>query len=169
MGEVLRAMNQERSGVLAFLVIAAGSITLALLFREGPPREAVSCAAPEPKVFPGALSTPLPKDASAILRHVNDLGPTPPLTKAEAWLVPANLWLGASGPSSDVFGFYERRMAPVLFEEMPGSLRLLLGLPRRGDVDSPPLLFLGEGSAVLIRIDAEADASLLLMSCSTEE
>jgi hypothetical protein len=60
-------------------------------------------------------------------------------------------------------------MAPVWFEEMPGSLRLLLGLPRRGDVDSPPLLFLGEGSAVLIRIDAEADASLLLMSCATEE
>ncbi len=157
-------MKPERRGTLAFMVLFAASIALALVAPEGGPGGGgLPCRPVGPPIFPGAGPVAVPSDTTAVMSEVSRLGLTPALGEAEAWLVPAGAWLGTG---RDILAFYERRMTPVTFDDMSRSLRELLGLRPTGSIDSPPLLYVKEGVALLIRMAPNDDATLLVMSCA---
>lgn len=157
-------MNRERRGAIAFIVLFAASMALAVAVPEGRPGGGgLACHPVGPPIYPGAEPIAVPADAAAIMHEVGLLGRTPPLAEAEAWLVPGRRWLAAG---NDIFSFYERRMTPVTFDEMTRSLRELLGLRPTGLIDSPPLLYLRGGVALLIRTAPSLDATLLVMHCA---
>lgn len=172
-------MDRERLAVALFLLIAGGAIALALLAPDGRRQEAPATVplselpregAPEATpaaipIFPGAVSIAPPEDAVQLLEAVDGEDLTCPVSGVDAVFVSPELWLAPPGPGPSPFAFYERRMRPVAFEEMGREFRALIGLRPAGPVDSPPLLYVSPGGALLIRPSDDGALTLLRMFC----
>jgi len=155
-------VGPERRGTIAFLVLAAVAMAIAVLLGEG--AEGPRCVRTAVDVYPRGRAMPLPADADVLLRAVSALDLTPPLVSVEALRVPPEAWLGQGG-GVDVFGHYAETMIAVPFDRMGPELRELLGLPVTGPVDSPPLLYSKGGAALLIRPAPDGSLTLLVMRC----
>lgn len=156
-------MSRERWGLVAFLVLAAGSLALPLLVRDEARVREAPCPGADVPIYPGARPIRTPAGAGRLLEAVGDLGLTTALEQVEAYVVPAEVWLGPESTGGDVFGFYVDSMAPVWFERMGPELRGLLGLPETGSVDSPPLLYTADGGALVIEPARDGSLTLLVM------
>ena len=118
-------------------------------------------------LYPGARGGGAIGNESRILDVLNRLRMTEPLTRVRTFTMGGRDWVGNSLTPEDVFRFSLRRMQPVQIWRMGSDLRSILGLRPGGEVDSPPLLYVGDRSAVLVRSLSKGDLGLLVaVSCS---
>jgi hypothetical protein len=173
-------MDREHQALIAFAVLAAlVVIPVALTTAAASPvhrgpaasgpalRLPAGCGQVAPPVFPGARPARRLGDEAAIVRQLNGLGRTAPLTDLATFTMGRTGWLADPRTGLDVFRWYERRLRTIPIWEMGPTLRSLIGMRLRGSVDSPPVLYITPRAAVLIRQIGEDRMGLLVAaSCS---
>jgi hypothetical protein len=118
-------------------------------------------------LYPGARRGGAVGAEGRIVAAVTRLGRTDPLSRFRVFTMKGSDWLGNSRTPEDVFQFYLRRMHEVQIWRMGSALRSLLGLRARGEVDSPPLLYLGDRSAVVVRSTSRGGLGLIVAVACT--
>jgi hypothetical protein len=173
-------MDRERQALVAFAVLAAlVVIPIALTAAAASPvhrgpaatgsmlRLPAGCGRVAPPVFPGARAARGVGNEAAILRQLNGLGRTEPLTDLATFTMGRTGWLADSRTGVDVIRWYDRRLRSIPIWRMGPRLRSLIGMRPRGSVDSPPVLYVTRPGAVLIRQIGEDRMGLLVAaSCS---
>jgi hypothetical protein len=134
--------------------------------RKGPTPELSVCGISVP-LYPGARSGGTVGNESRMLEVLTRLGLTHPLTKVRTFAIPDGDWIGNARTPEDVFQFYQHRMNEVPIFRMGRELRSLIGVRPTGEVDSPPLLYVDESTAVVIRTLGKSEVGLLVAAgCS---
>ncbi len=184
-------MSRERTALVALAVLFGLAAAPALLLRAGAPsagrpRSAASeSAAAGPVVDirvvavpPTCLNAGIPVFAAAsptgqigfepsIVHAINALGLAPRVNAAATLRLPFSSWTAGMQRGRDLLSFYAKRMRPVNFWDMTARLRTLIGVRPRGTVDSPPLLYVNHGGAVLLRPHDDGSLDIVVM-CPSE-
>lgn len=116
--------------------------------QQPPPRTPGPCERVVPVFAPRGLVWN-PAAPMELVRALTRLPEFPAFSDRQTLRYRSDEWIGEDG--EHVFSFYERRMEPIDFWEMPADLRRLIGVRARGEIDSPPLLYVGRRGAVLLQ------------------
>jgi hypothetical protein len=91
-----------------------------------------------------------------LLRGLARLDVFPDVSKRQTLRYPGSEWVGSG--RRHIFSFYDRRMKGIDFGHMSPHLRALIGVRPRGEIDSPPLLYVSRSTAVLLQFRRDLGA-----------
>ena len=114
-------------------------------------------------IFSGATPAPELAIDRSVATAIDELRLAPTLTGSATLRAPFQAWTAGMRHGKDLLSFYANRMRPVNFWDMSARLRTLLGVRPRGTVDSPPLLYVNSGGAVLLRPHPNGTLDLVLL------
>jgi len=95
-----------------------------------------------------------------LVRELARLDAFPEVSQRQTLRYPGSEWVGSG--RRHIFSFYDRRMTGIDFGEMSSHLRDLMGVRPRGEIDSPPLLYVSRSAAVLLQIRRDLGALVTL-------
>jgi hypothetical protein len=95
-----------------------------------------------------------------LVRALARLDAFPEVTRRQTLRYPGSEWVGSG--RRHIFSFYDRRMAGIDFGRMNPHLRELIGVRPRGEIDSPPLLYVSRKAAVLLQFRRDLGALVSL-------
>jgi hypothetical protein len=177
-------MSRERTALVALAVLFGLAAAPALLLRAGTsavkhPRPAagrvdirvvavpLTCLEAGIPVFAAASPTGQVGFEPSIVHAINAPGLAPRVNAAATLRLPFASWTAGMQRGTDLLSFYAKRMRPVDFWEMTTRLRTAIGVRPRGTVDSPPLLYVNNRGAVLLRPHDDGSLGVVVL-CPAE-